>query len=435
MNLRDSFCPIAWLRKVHRWYFSGPRKWFLAKIWMPVSRRTLYRALAAVMLSRVRRAYGKRPLRVAFLLSNPSKWKVQSLYDLMAASDKFDPIVVITPMDVEYWASANEKRLAIEKVELFAKGHGIRYELGYDCKTGEYFPLNRFEADIVWYTQPWFISARQGPRRVAFKSLTCYTPYFVQNYGGLDMDCALDIHRVVWRHFTLNDAWAKEFNRYQGNDRAGCVVGVGHPMLDAFHMNDGVPVEKKYVIYAPHWSCNTCECFSTFLENGREMLSLAQRHPEIQWVFKPHPTLRTTLLESAGWNRQEVDLYYAAWERIAIACYDSSYVTLFKNSIAMITDCASFLVEYACTGNPIIHLISSNAKYQPHPISKKLFGAYYEAHNWNEFVDHFNEVVLNRNDYKRGERLAAVKDMRLLDNYAGKNIVDYLELVFAGKKK
>ena len=163
------------------------------------------------------------------------------------------------------------------------------------------------------------------------------------------------------------------------------------------------------------------------------MLLLAKAHPEIKWLFKPHPTLRYRLINGNLWSEKEVDAYYTEWEKLGASCYDGNYVSLFMKSYAMITDCASFLVEYACTGNPIIHLISSNAKYQPHPIAAKLFGSYYQAHNWDEFEKHFEDVVLKKNDYKKDERLAAVKDMRLIDNYAAKNILDYLDKVFSSK--
>ena len=97
----------------------------------------------------------------------------------------------------------------------------------------------------------------------------------------------------------------------------------------------------------------------------------------------------------------------------------------------MITDCASFLVEYPCTKMPIIHLVSSNSKYSVHPISQRLFSSYYQAHTWNEFVNHFSKVIIEGDDYKREERLAEVKRMRLLDTNAAENIVKYLDSILA----
>lgn len=418
---------ITWLRRLHQWYYSNIR----ILIWDQWRRILLARVHYWLLLNKVRITYGKRKLRVIFPVSNVAKWKCQSLYDLMQKSDKYEPIVALTPMDIEVDKSSEEQTEILEKNKKFFDERGCKWVVAYDPATRNYKKFSEFGADIVWYTQPWNIDVGQDAYKTSKHALTCYVPYFVQNYGGLDMDCEPMFHRMQWRHFTLSESWAKVFMEYQGRKRSGVVKGLGHPMLDNFYIHKDENHERRYVIYAPHWSCNTLERYSTFLKNGREILDLAKNHPEISWVFKPHPTLRNRLITGGLWPKDDVDAYYKEWESLGSSCYDGNYIELFQKSVAMITDCASFLVEYACTGNPIIHLVSSNAKYQPHPIAAKLFGSYYQAHNWDEFRNHFDRVILGGDDYKREERLAAVNDMRLLDNYAAKNILDYLDKEFA----
>ena len=372
----------------------------------------------------------KRKIRVLFPLSNTSKWKVQSLYEVMAKSDRYEPIVAITIMDIENDLPQEKQKVSVDAVKDFLSNRGCRYVVAYDYKGKIFMPFSEFNPDIVWYTQPWRISKNQSPVEVSKYALTCYTPYYLENYGILDIGCGIFFLRSLWRNFAMNEAWAEVCNKYQGRKRAGESVGLGHPMLDQFLNIQGNNEDRKYIIYAPHWSCNTGECFSTFLENGKKMLAFAKEHSELKWVFKPHPTLRYTLIKTVGWSEEEVNEYYSEWEKIGVSCYTSDYVELFNKSKLMITDCASFLVEYPCTKMPIIHLVSSNSKYPVHPISQKLFSSYYQAHTWNEFVKHFNKVVIEGDDYKRDERLAEVKRMRLLDTNAAESIVKYLDSVF-----
>ena len=40
---------------------------------------------------------------------------------------------------------------------------------------------------------------------------------------------------------------------------------------------------------------------------GKDILDYAKSHPEINWVFKPHPRLRTELTYSNVWTKKEVD--------------------------------------------------------------------------------------------------------------------------------
>lgn len=431
MTVREWLRGIKWLHRLHTWYYRvlfRPAVEFLqCLLFCPV-----LRIRYGKQCRRIRKKSEGGRIRVLFPISNLAKWKMQSLFDLMAKTSGFEPVMALTIMDVENDLSDEDKRARIRQMEVYFGAKGMGYVVAYDTLAGAALSFRRFTPDIVFYQQPWLIAKCQEPIRVSRYALTCYVPYFVQNYGALDMDCLLVFHRMLWRYFILNESWAKEFMKAQGLLRSGKVLGAGHPMLDTLADTWADSPGDGCVIYAPHWSCRTGERYSTFLDNGREMLALAQRHPEVRWAFKPHPTLRKVLVTD-GWMTQcEVDAYYDAWASIGETCYDGDYLQLFKNSKAMITDCASFLVEYACTGKPIIHLISSDVKYRPHPISEALFSSYYQARNWEGFEKHFERVVLGGDDFRREERLAKVRELRLRDNCAAHNIINYLESVFEG---
>ena len=333
-------------------------------------------------------------------------------------------------MDIEYNIPNEQRASYIESVKTFLKQHRCRFVVAYDCEKHSFIPFSYFSPDIVWYTQPWVIDKSQRQMEVSKYALTCYIPYYVENYGILEMGCDIFFMRSLWRNFAMNEDWAKVCNEYQGKRRSTESVGLGHPMLDQFLNVEVRDEDREYIIYAPHWSCNTGECFSTFLENGWNMLRFAKKHSELKWVFKPHPTLRHTLINTVGWSEKQVEEYYSGWENLGTVCYTGDYVDLFNKSKVMITDCASFLVEFSCTKMPIIHLVSSNSKYPVHPISQKLFSSYYQAHTWNEFLCYFNKVVIEGDDYRREERLAEVKRMGLLETNAAKNIVGYLDSIF-----
>ena len=261
----------------------------------------------------MRSAWGKRKLRVVFPAYIPAKWKEQSIYDLMAKSDKFDPVVALTSMDNMYALTLEERRKLLAETEAWFTAKGVKCVYAYDCETGAYRPFSDFGADIVWYTQQWFIDELQMPSEVSKYALTCYTPYFVPNYGGLDMDCDMHFHRTLWRYFTLSEDWAKLYAAHQGWRRAGESVGLGHPMLDEYYLTRDEQPPRHFVIYAPHHSCNCHEHFSTFLQNGARMLALAKAHPEIDWVFKPHPSLKNALKEYNGWTTERIEAYYREW--------------------------------------------------------------------------------------------------------------------------
>ena len=73
----------------------------------------------------------------------------------------------------------------------------------------------------------------------------------------------------------------------------------------------------------------------------------------------------------------------------------------------MITDCVSFLGEYLPSKKPLIHLVSDFNPFNE--FGKSFIDSFYKAHDFEEFSQIFNEVVVLKNDYKRDERLDKIK--------------------------
>ena len=66
-------------------------------------------------------------------------------------------------------------------------------------------------------------------------------------------------------------------------------------------------------------------------------------------------------------TREQVEQYFDEWRAIGSIKEGTSYMELFANSSCLITDCGSFLTEYAFTGKPVIHLVSGLARQPAYP--------------------------------------------------------------------
>ncbi|MGN0030516.1 MAG: glycosyltransferase family 2 protein [Candidatus Gastranaerophilaceae bacterium] len=372
----------------------------------------------------------KKKLRVLFLVSENSKWKAQSLYDLMEKSEHFEPFIALTVLTGVH-TGVDTTRNELEDNYKFFKSKGMKVVKAYE--NHEYLDLKIFKPDIVFYQQPWALSKLQMPDNVAKFALTCYIPYFVANYGILRLDTGLRLHKFLFRHYVLNKNWVREYQEYSGLNN---YVAAGHTILDNFYLNQNVQPKNNYVIYAPHYSVphklnKNPVNYGTFLENGRFILQFAQNHPEINWVFKPHPQLRFALYNI--WGEEKTEKYYKEWESFAKCCYNAEYIDLFLDSKALITDCASFLTEYFCTEKPILHLISAKCIIEPLRPFQNIIDTFYKVHNQNDLLAHLDEVIIKGNDYKKDERLSVLKQAKLLNNYAAANIMKDLEETIWGK--
>lgn len=370
-------------------------------------------------------------LKVVFLVSDASKWKMQSLFEAMAASKRFEPLIAVSQFGWHESRSSAEER-SRKTMRFFGDLH-LPVESACSYETHKAIPLSAFSPDIVFYQQPWDVEAAHDPVAVSKFALTCYVPYYVPNFSPQHFDYALPFHRTLFRYFLLNKICVDAYKDAMGKlSVAGSMVPTGHPMLDRFAGIDfGDINDDGVVIYAPHWTFphkdnpNSAN-ISTFLWTGRLMLEYAKSHAEIKWAFKPHPVLRGMLQKSGVMTLDEINSYYSEWEAIGESCYDGSYVDLFKRSRALVTDCASFLTEYACTGKPVIRMISPQAITKPGRFSEKLYSTYYQVHTQEELSPTLDRILVKRDDPNREARQSAAKAMNLLGVDAAGNIIVHL---------
>ena len=388
------------------------------------------RAAYAKDLQDIRRRIKGRKVRVIFPVCEISKWKLQSVYDLMNQSGKFEPIIALTLADFAWRLTTDEQDNKLIELHKFFEEKNMQTVMAFNVQTRRAIDFNQFSPDIVFYNQPWDYAEIQMPRSVAFHALTCYVPYFVVNYGHVGLDVMCEFHRELWRHFLVTKMWARRYARHARFwTHAGKLIGSGHPQLDYYILHKDQFETTNMVIYAPHWSISsenydTFENYSTFLQLGRFILEYAKQHSEFNWVFKPHPSLKIALRESGEWTDVRIDEYWAEWEKIGTGCYTSDYPALFVKSKALITDCGSFLTEYFATGKPLIHLISKNRKIEPAPPAKVYFDTFYQVRNISELISVLSRVVEHGDDYRKEERLAMLEKIGLQGNYAARNIVD-----------
>ena len=371
-------------------------------------------------------------LRVVFLVSELSKWKTQSLFDMMAHSGEFEPLVAISCRGD--WQSHPEYKSVMEDAVKSFRAKGMKYEVVADFTSMKNLPLAKLRPDIVFYEQPYDWKREYMPITVSHFALTAYVPYYVPTNEIDPLWYEGAFHRTNFLYILLNEKIKDALNalihpgRYAGRREA-----LGHTFYDLY--GEELPQirgkDRDLVIYAPHWTFDhpnnvNSQNISTFLWNGREILAYAKAHPEIKWLFKPHPDLRWSLIESGAWPKDHVDAYYQEWEEIGQGYYGSDYIELFKHSRAMITDCSSFVAEYPPCGGAMIHLRSATQKLELLRAYGKMYDAFYQVRNLDEMYKVFDMVLLRREDPKLEERMSAVKELNLVGNNAAQRITAYL---------
>ena len=379
----------------------------------------------------------KTKINVIFLVNEISKWKTKSLFDLMARSSEFSPLIALTMADYDTLkeTSKEQRKEKLESLQKYFDTRNIPYVVAYDMDKDEDIDLVIFNPRIVFYQQPWGICPRQRPSYVSKFAITCYVPYYVENYCILSQEYMDFFHPYLYKYYLLNNDYAYMFKQIFPGFR-GEFNGAGHTGLDQLNKfnADGVvssSLGRKTIIYAPHWSFkhplnSNLENYSTFPEFGQFILNFAKNHSDVKWIFKPHPTLKYTVLKTGIMTTDEVDNYYKAWNNIGISSIDNEYPKLFNESDLLITDCGSFLTEYFSTGKPIIHL-QSEFGTKPFPYMRPMYEAFYRVRTYDEFETAFKNIVYEDKDVKKTQRQELLKFYGLDDNSAAVRIVDDLK--------
>lgn len=373
-------------------------------------------------IKRLQKEAKNRKIRVAFYV-NDTRWKCQNLYDLMSKDEHYEPFIIVGKSNVPVNNREYQSYDDLMKIFQIYKKNNRNVFLAYDYENLEPISLSEFNPDIVFYSRHWQLYKEHNVNAISDYALACYIPYFISN-SPANIEAGYAFHNLVWRYYLLNDDLKKEYKKVMKNRGKNLRV-VGYPFLEDYKKQDNV--EKKYIIYAPHWSVGKDSLlkYATFEWNGEYILNFAKQHPELNWVFKPHPILKGTLVDTGVMTKEETDNYWAEWDKIGIKYEGADYLPLFKASKALITDCGSFLAEYMPTKNPVI-LLRSDIATPYNFLAQKVTKYYYKAHNLEELSDLFNDVLIKGNDINKKQRLQMLEDLHLV-NSASENILRDLD--------
>ena len=366
-------------------------------------------------------------INVVFYCYDEMKWKCQSIYDIFNSDERFNVKILVTKSAAKNIDNPTyQSKEFIQKVYQYFKEKGLNVEYAYDIEKKCHIPFKKFNPDIIFYQHPWYVETSQGPVVCSKFALTCYVPdYFPIEVGNIDnkIDYYLRFHKYVERYYVLDKSIETKLKQKMDNGGKNVKIA-GYPNLDYFYNNK---TEGEYVIYAPHWTVGGLGLkYSAFNWSGKFMLEYAKNHSQIKWVFKPHPLLYKSLIDTKMMTDDEVKKYYDEWSKIGIKYEGGDYLEWFNKSKMMITDSCTFLGEYFVTEKPLIILMSESSPFKTleHPILE----TYYCARNKTDLENLLETIP--QNDYMRKNRLKTLDTLGLKNNNASENIFhDILNMI------
>lgn len=346
-------------------------------------------------------------INIVFLNTTLSKWSYKHLYKYFENDKNFNPKILISVYNSYSkgkYTNIDYKKIAEHNFEYF-KNNGYNVEYAFDFKQNRYIDLKDFKPDIIFYEQPWEMPKEYQTKYTSQFALTFYISYGSQITNGSN-EYSQYLYRTVYKYYVDNPFIKKYLVDIHNYDAEHLSVS-GQAKLDSYLLpiNYSKQVwktkDKKHIIWAPHnsFSNNSILKFGTFHLNYKFLYDYAKNHPEYEFVFKPHPELKLTIVKEKLMTEEEVDSYWECWDKLPNAqIYDEcDYFDLFRTSDLLITDCNSFLYEYLPTLKPVIHLLNMYSVGH-NEYGRKLINGYYDANDIEELQELLDKILIKDED-------------------------------------
>lgn len=387
-----------------------------------------------LLLKKIKQRIAQRgKVNIAFLVNDSTKWNASNLVQAFLEDPRFDCKLYLTLTGRDKTQEERANTYLKEKAWFLSLNLPL-IDL-YDVDTNIVKPITSYDFDIIFFQQPWGL--RQILKQVVGYALPAYLPYAYHVYANYKMQYKKsDFLPWLWRYFEQSE-WHKKAHLRIDPEAEAQIVVTGYPKLDVYLDSHDINSSiwkginpKKRVIYAPHHSVgDEVQSISTFEWNHDFIFTLAQKYPDISWIYRPHARLPYAVTRTGLMSKETYEKYEQGWDRLeSTRTYlQGAYFDVFKSSDILITDSSSFLGEYMPTGNPVIWLKAKNPKVVPNNVGKKITNTYYQAHNVEELEKYFIDVVIHGNDYLKEKRLAVMQELFPKKESASQKIKKHLE--------
>ncbi len=356
---------------------------------------------------------GKSKLTVVFFLQSSSIWKYDTLYRVLEKSERFEPIVVVSPYNVHLIYDKQECFHVMRETFSFAQAQGYNTICAYDFNKNKWIDVKKtINPDIVFFTKPYKDTLPKYHIYNFTDKLTLHTPYGMLCLDIYRLSYNLPFHNLLWKFLVETEFqynFSKQYSLCKGDNAVVVGALATEKLMDPdFHPQDVWKPQshtKKKIIWAPHHTVDYLFNFSNFLVYCDKMLELAKKYEDtVQFAFKPHPVLKFKLINI--WGKEKTEAYYKKWEEMENTQLEQGYyMDLFKTSDALIHDCASFTVEYLYTKKPTLFMVRDQQALSHWNIfGEKCFDMHYHAHDMDEIEHFITNVVIGEQDTMREKR-------------------------------
>lgn len=379
MSLKEKLKGISWLRGFIRGCKGLPQD--------------LGAMLGFLAQRRIRR---QGPVRVGFLCQYIPLWhKLEPIYRRMQADPRFEPVLICLPSQFEnsrYIGPAQNDTLA------YFQSHGCPEALDAMLPEGGWLDLKQLDLGYIFYPRPYHSFL---PECYHAKVVSRYSRILLIFYG---MNITVDMVET-----TLNRSFYRYVYCFFGEFPFICKrnaafgwlchglklqqsVCYGIPGIEAVLESKGKESpswsfsrDGFRVMWTPRWTTEKRLGGSNFFTYYRALFAYAQQHPEMDFLFRPHPLALQHFQETGEMTREEAEEFLRLCREIPNISLDGEkeYTATLWQTDVLVSDMSGLVPEYIATGKPLI-FCATNFELTLEPTAARMLEGSYVVHSEQE---------------------------------------------------
>lgn len=321
-----------------------------------------------------RRLHREDPIRVGFFCQYIPAWtKVASIYERMKSDPRFEPYLLCLPSGIKDGQLIDPDSLENDTYQ-YCLSHGYPEAVNTLIGNNQWLDLKALGLSYIFYPRPYnpLVPACYHTKVVRRYSRVCILMYGIATTE--------DITRVTLNKDFLGNTYfyfaeapfAQKINRRNnwllhalGLQKSVCQ---GIPVLEqlALAKNTASPSwafskNSFRVMWTPRWTTEKSEGGSNFFTYWKSLPDYAERHPDTDFLFRPHPLAFSHFIETGEMSPQEEADFKARCAALPNVELDreSQYEATLWNSSVLISDISGIMPEYFSTGKPLIFCASN----------------------------------------------------------------------------
>lgn len=394
---------------------------------------------AALRFLRVNSKKKQGRIRIVFMCQLPQVWTcMESIYDAAREDKEIEAYILAIP---NTWENGNTDTDALD----YCRSKGYDIIPAYNQKTKHFYELEKLNPDYVFIPRPYdhYLPEQYRSGQVSRYAKVCYVCYGYSFVDGHIMKTAFNKYFTTNCYFLFSEnasvyAYCKKNHLISSMLGIRKIVQTPYPRFDLSEKWIGCEPKhwklprndvKKRIVWTPRWTTDERLGGTNFFNYKDFFFELAEKHPDVEIMIRPHPLAFQNFLKQGLMSEQEIFEYKEHCKNAKNIQLDDreEYFDSFASADILVTDMSGVLVDFLAMDKPVVfcsYMQGFNVA------NEKLKEGFYIPHNADELGE-ILESYINGEDPKKEIRQRVTKEvLGEIDGKAGERIIKLIKKDF-----